>query len=144
MVKSYQTKSRKELLAYCERMGNRRFCAKDIFDYLKEQNISMNSATVYRNLDKLVSDKILLRTKSSQEDSCYYQYAGENSHCHEHLHLQCKKCGRIIHFEDSVMDKLNSFIQKELKMALIPSESLLIGLCDECRKTAGDFKFVLR
>lgn len=133
MSKTYRTKGKEILFAYFEALNGKRFCAKDVMEYLKEKGESMNQATVYRNLDKLSSDGILFKSKQPDDDNTYYQYVGENSHCNEHLHMQCKNCGKVIHLESPKMDIFYKQIHDEMGFELEPVESVLVGVCADCK-----------
>lgn len=133
MGKQYRTKGREILISYFESLGGISFCVKDIMEYLEKSKNSMNQATVYRNIEKLVANNKLIKYKKPNEDICYYQYVGEDNHCHEHLHIQCKKCSKIIHLEDTFMDTFYQYIQKDLSVSLELTESILIGLCEKCK-----------
>lgn len=132
MAKQYHTKGKEILLTYFMGSTGKRFCAKDVIDYLNDCEISMNQATVYRNLEKLTEEGKLLKTKNPSDDTGYYQYVGDGSCCREHLHIQCKVCGKIVHLEGPVMDSFNDYVQNELNFVLEPKESVLIGKCPDC------------
>lgn len=134
MAKQYKTKGKEILYAFFQALGGKRFCAKDIIDYLEAKELSMNQATVYRNLEKLCADGILIKSKQPNDEHCYYQYVGENSHCQEHLHLQCKKCGKIIHLENPGMNIFFQEVQQKYGFLLEPMESVLVGVCAECNQ----------
>ena len=133
MAKQYHTKGKDILFDYFVAHKGKRFCAKDIGDYIEINGLSMNQATIYRNLDKLTNEGVLLKSKNLDDDQSYYQYVGENSCCHEHLHLQCKKCGRIIHLEGEMLSRFYEYICCELDFALETKESVLVGLCADCK-----------
>lgn len=131
-MKQYNTKSKEAIINYIKARKGTRFCAADLMMYLGEQEIEINQATVYRNLEKLTEQGSLLKTKNSADDSCYYQYALPEKHCGEHLHLQCKKCGKVIHLEGEKMDGFYRYVRDELGFCLQHKESVLVGICAEC------------
>lgn len=49
-------------------------------------------------------------------------------HCEEHLHLQCVKCGKIIHLECEFMDEISEHILKDHGLNC----SAKIQFCMEC------------
>ena len=62
-----------------------------------------------------------------------YRLAGDVSRCQRHLHLQCRRCGRIQHMECSFMDEIYRMLEAEYGFALDCETSTLSGLCRECR-----------
>lgn len=117
---------------YIKAKRGTRFCAADLMDYLKAQGLELNQTTVYRNLEKLTAQGNLIRTKNSADDSCFYQYALPEHHCGEHLHLQCKKCGKVIHLDRVRMEEFYGYLEQDLGFCLEHKDSVLVGICREC------------
>ena len=131
-MKQYHTKSKEIILNYIKERNGTRFCAADMLGYLNEQGIEINQATVYRNLEKLTGQGSLLKTKNPADDSCFYQYALPEYHCGEHLHLQCRVCGKIVHLEGEKMSGFYRYVSEELGFKLMHKESVLVGICASC------------
>ena len=55
-------------------------------------------------------------------------------HCEEHLHLQCVKCGKIIHLECEFMDEISEHILKDHGFELQCKNSILYGMCSACQE----------
>ncbi len=137
MKKSYRTKYKEFIMKYLEDHQEHRFCAQDIYETMRQENMSINLATVYRHLDRLIEEGILIKYKTSHDDSSYYQYAGSNRDCSHHLHLQCKNCGKVIHLECEFMDEINRHLKGVHGFLLDCKGSMLVGLCEDCRKKIG-------
>ena len=95
--------------------------------------MNINITTVYRNLDKMTENGVLIKSKNPADESCFYQYAQPDQHCREHLHVQCKKCGKLLHLDGDFMRKFNDYIRAEHGFELDFSDSMMIGLCENCR-----------
>ena len=132
MAKEYHTRGKDILLSYFKNHCDKRFCAKDVMNFLHESEISMNQVTVYRNLEKLTVEGSLIKSKQANDENCYYQYVGDNTRCHNHLHMQCKQCGKIIHLDDEFMHGFNDYIRSNFGFCVEPRESVLMGICSEC------------
>ncbi len=132
MQKGYRTKSREDIIGYIERNKERRFSASDVYQYLKERESTINLTTVYRNLEKLTENKVLMRLGYGRDGSELYQYLIPESGCHEHLHIQCNVCGKVFHAEEDFMESVNAYFMKN-GYDLISGESVLIGICEECK-----------
>lgn len=133
MKKEYRTKYKDSIMDYLKLNKNVRFCAADVFKYMNDKGISINITTVYRNLDKMTENGVLLRSKNPTDECCFYQYTEPESHCEGHLHIQCKKCGRIIHLKGSFMNEFNNYVKLSYGFMLDYKASMIIGLCDNCR-----------
>ena len=134
MPGEYATKSRKYLIEYFKLHSEKMISASQINDYLKENNKPVNLATIYRNLDKLTEDGILLKYKNANEDRTSYQYVGESEKCHNHLHMQCENCGKIIHLDCDFMQNIQKHLLEEHSFSLECSNSVLRGFCKQCKK----------
>ena len=68
----------------------------DIEKYLKTEGIKVNTTTVYRYLDKLCAEHIVIKYPDLNSDKAVFQFAGEEKKCTEHLHLKCIRCGKVV------------------------------------------------
>ena len=135
--RKYHTKCKDLIKQFISEHKSARFSVADLSQYLKAQGADINITTIYRNLDKLTSDGTLIKTKNPGNDFCFYQYAGEESECVGHLHLQCKVCGRIVHLSDKYMSDVYNYLRKEVGFKLDFRSSVLVGVCDHCRIIPG-------
>jgi Fur family ferric uptake transcriptional regulator len=120
------------MLDYLERNRERTVSAGDILAYMTEQNCPVNKTTIYRYLDKLTADNILMKYVADKGEKSGYQLVGNDSGCHEHLHLQCTKCGRVIHMNCEFMEEITKHIEEHHGFKLSCGNSILYGLCDKC------------
>lgn len=134
MGKTYHTKTKDLILEYIQVNKGRRFCAGEIYYYLKGMGKEVNLTTIYRNLDRFEEDQILMKYKTAKNDSATYQYVEPHGKCHEHLHLQCKNCGKIIHLEGPLMETIQEHLNQKHSFQLECPGSVLVGLCGECKK----------
>ena len=65
MGKAYHTKTKDLIIEYIEQNKDRRFRAAQIYAYLLEQGQQVNLTTIYRNLDKLEENKLLMKYKTA-------------------------------------------------------------------------------
>ena len=132
-MRTYQTKSREKILNYLKKNADYSLSAAEVHSYLKQNDETMNLTTVYRNLDKLAELGMLMRVKSADGDCCKYQYISEQRNCSEHLHMQCRECGKLFHLECEFMDDITEHLMRHHGFSLESSGSMLSGLCQECR-----------
>jgi Fur family ferric uptake transcriptional regulator len=101
--------------------------ADDVVERVRDQLRHVNPSTVYRTLDLLVDEGLLLRTDLGS-DRAHYELARE----HAHHHLVCERCGAITHFHDDVLGDLVKRIKKHSGYTLGDAEITLFGLCRTC------------
>ena len=117
------TIQRKIILDAVAHAGHAR--VKDIQEYVYSFGYSMSLATIYRNLDALVQEKMLTRISINLKDN-YYEI-GEQS---PHSHFVCEKCHNII---DIPMDS-ESHIDYVDGNKVLTINTIYYGICKECLK----------
>lgn len=129
----YKTKNRILILEYLMKEKEHTISIADIYDYLKEQGKEVNISTIYRYLDKLVARGQVMKYQQEDGKKAVFQYVEEDS-CHEHLHMQCVKCGRMIHLNCEFMKEISEHMEQHHHFRLQCQNSILYGICKECEK----------
>lgn len=140
MAREYRTKYRDWIKNYFETHPDVRIRARDVYDGMKAEGLPVNLATVYRNLDHLENENILRGHKTAGEDEKFYQYMRPRMDCQSHLHLLCSRCGRIIHLNCGFMNEISEHLMKEHGFELDCGQSMLVGLCSDCRRELEEQK----
>lgn len=133
MAREYHSRYKTWIRTFFSTHQNRRFNASSIQKLMQDSGFGINLATVYRNLDRLVEEQVLSRQKTPEEHENYYQYLSPELSCNQHLHLVCRKCGRVIHLNCDFMETLRSHLLASHGFTIDCRESMLVGLCDQCR-----------
>ncbi|MGN0484472.1 MAG: Fur family transcriptional regulator [Lachnospiraceae bacterium] len=135
MAKSYQTKGKAAIRAFLQEQQENGKTAAEVHAHLQRAGMEVNLTTVYRNLERMTADGILLKYKSAEADSFIYQYAKEHGNCGAHLHMQCKRCGKIFHLECKFMEEIASHLWRHHGFQVECDGSVLNGVCKDCRET---------
>lgn len=106
--------------------------AEQIAEGVHERMPQVNASTVYRNLDVLVADGLVLRTDLGESRAFF-----EPSHEHAHHHLVCEHCGRVDHVHDDVLTDVASRIRGQSGFEIGGREVTLFGLCRACAEAAA-------
>ncbi len=130
----YKTKGRQLILSYLEETKERTVSVSEIQQFMEQQGNPVNVSTIYRNLDVLVAQGQVMKFVSDKGDKSTYRYIEPEHNCHKHLHIQCVKCGKVIHLECSFMDTIEEHILKDYGISLLCENSILYGICEECKK----------
>lgn len=134
MPKEYKTKFKDSIMSYLQENQEQGITANDIYVHMQEKGEQVNLTTVYRNLEKLAERGLLMKYKTAGQGCCQYQYAGLHARCQEHIHMQCRSCGKILHLGCSFMEEISAHLLEHHQFLLECNGSLLTGLCEECRK----------
>ena len=112
---------------------NRHLSSEEIYDLVRENCPEIGLATVYRTMQLL--DEIWVISKLNLDDGCIrYEIDLNKSECHNHHHLICKTCGKIIEVEDDLMDSVEKEIQSAYKFKILDHDVKFYGLCEDCNK----------
>ena len=105
--------------------------ADDIFDALRAKGESIGRTTVYRQLERLVSEGYARRTSTDRGTGCYSYTDGQ---CKEHHHLICTACGKLEHLSCDHVEELFSHIKATHGFIIDTSRTTLYGLCAACAR----------
>lgn len=131
----YSTEKRTKILEYLKIQSDKSVSIKEIEDYLRtEKNMSISVSTIYRYLDKLALDGVVLKHYNEDSNVSTYQYGKPNLACHNHLHMKCSNCGKIYHMDCEFMNELKNHIYEHHSFLLECKKSMLYGICDKCQK----------
>ena len=104
--------------------------ADDVHKMLQEKNEKVGIATVYRTLSML--EKLGFINGIYLDDGCSrYQFLGSREK-HEHHHLICEKCGKVIDMQDDLLDLLEKQVSAKYGFLVKNHKVKLYGICSEC------------
>ena len=132
---NYKTKWRDEVLKYFQTVAVEHVTAADVYEYFREKGCTIGMATVYRQLDHLVSEGTLNKyTIEAGSPSCY-EYAGELAEdavctC---FHCKCEVCGKLIHLHCNELREIQDHLQEHHNFVLNPLRTVFYGRCEDCR-----------
>ncbi len=103
----------------------------DIFDMVKEDYPEIGIATVYRTLQ--LFDKIDIVQKVDFDDgfSRYELCTGKDEH--NHHHLICVKCGKVMEVKLDLLETLEDEIEKNGKFKILDHNVKFYGHCSDCQ-----------
>ncbi|WP_077338384.1 ferric iron uptake transcriptional regulator [Pseudocolwellia agarivorans] len=124
------TLPRVKILSILQDPANQHISAEDVYKILLEQHEEIGLATVYRVLNQFDDAGIVSRHHFEGGKSVF-----ELSHKKHHDHLVCLKCGKVVEFEDDMIEQRQLDISKEHNIKLTNHSLYLYGECndvDEC------------
>lgn len=130
---SYETKQSRLVNDFFKASPDRHFSAEDVYFSLVSSGNKIGRTTVYRQLDRLVEANKVRKFSAGDKEACCYQY-NNSDHCHNHYHLKCSGCGRLIHTECDFLDKLSKHIFDDHQFTIDGSKTVLYGICNSCAK----------
>lgn len=134
---SYKTKQRDQILDCLIKNKDRHITADEIRLTLNEEKSLVGKTTVYRYLDKLVSQGIVRKYLVEGGKSACYQFMERNNVCNNHFHLKCVDCGELFHLECNYLGELDSHIRDHHDFHVDNSKTVLYGQCGSCAGKSG-------
>ena len=129
---TYNTGKRERILAYLKENKNNSYSLEEIISAVTD---GTGKSTVYRLVSELVGDGDIKRLSDGRTRHCTYQFVGREE-CHEHLHLKCNGCGRLMHLDD----KLSHQLERTVLLAggfRLEEGTMLFGTCRDCAEVKG-------
>ena len=130
-MKSHRTRSQTQVLELLKQLEDA-VSAQDLYVQLRQHQISMGLATVYRALDSLkLEGSVQVRTLSSGES--LYSLAKEDTH-----HLTCVRCGSSSVMDECPVHGLESHLTESHRFQIFYHTLEFFGLCEQCQLTEED------
>jgi len=96
-----------------------------LYEEVKNKFSSISLATIYKNINSMISNTLLLEVKIPNEKSVY-EIVKE-----QHSHLVCKNCGEVIDIKIDTTRIVDS-ISQDYKFSIEKSDLVFSGSCESC------------
>ncbi len=126
-VKQYRSSRQRERLLALLRSTNTHPTASWLYDRLKTEFPNLSLGTVYRNLSILIEQGLV---KKIDAGSTFDRFEAKTT---PHDHLICKKCGKIIDFEQRFFPEINDEISRSVDFYIESHRIDFFGTCSDCR-----------
>lgn len=127
-IVSYPLTAQRRLLLQLIRNTGGHIDAKELYRRASSTDESISLATVYRSL-RLFQELGLVEERRLGQSSHHY----EIRHPAEHQHFVCRDCGKVIEFQNPLIDQLVGTVQTEHGFSVTKTEFYLEGYCHECQ-----------
>lgn len=122
------TKQRDQIVETFFSLDKRHVKIEELLSHARKKNPKIGYATVYRTLLLLVDAGLAHQQQfgkgKSQFELCRKQH---------HDHLICTKCGKIIEFQNNIIEELQTRIANKHDFDLSGHKMELYGLCSDCK-----------
>ena len=102
--------------------------AEKIYDILRGPESEIGLATVYRSLE-LLSDLGILQKMEFGDGCSRYEVNTTDPSQHHHHHLICTSCGKVLEFEDDLLDDLEHDIMEKSQFNILDHQVKFFGFC---------------
>lgn len=132
--KGYKTTApRKILLDFLDKENNKHLSCDEIYDRISKDHPNIGIATVYRNIQ--LFEELNITTKLTLDDGIgRYELSNLDDKTHQHHHLVCISCNKLIEVKEDLLGVLEKEIENEHNFEIVDHDLKFYGFCDECRK----------
>lgn len=120
------TKAREDIIRVLCEVDH--FTVDELVKKLKEIKKDVNVATVYNNINFLVSEGIVNEFNFNNKNSVYELNIGL------HAHLVCIDCNTVTNIEIPTFIKIKEMVENDLGFQIIDAKLDIYGHCLDCRK----------
>ena len=122
------------VLAVIENHPHEHLSAEEIYDELRQdKTVNIGLATVYRSLD-LLTELGVLTTIELNGVNRYEVNSTTPESPHQHHHLICLRCGKVMEFHSQMTAPLEQEIQTKTGFRIKDHQLKFFGYCEECQK----------
>lgn len=119
------TPQRELILRAVETLGHA--TPDEVLAKVREQSSAVNVSTVYRTLEVLEELGLIRHAHLSDRAPTYHSVTG-----HEHFHLVCRNCHRIVSVDPDVLEPLNDRLQELHGFVVDVGHLTIFGRCGSC------------
>ena len=121
------TPQRELILAAVEKLGHA--TPDEVLVEVRKQSSAVNISTVYRTLEVLEELGLVRHAHLSDRAPTYHSVGG-----HEHFHLVCRNCHRVISVDPTVLEPLLARLRDDHGFSADVGHLTVFGACVECRE----------
>jgi Fur family ferric uptake transcriptional regulator len=103
--------------------------AREILDVIRPRLPAVNSSTVYRALDRLVTAAKISVSDMGQGAAVYEQVQS-----HPHHHLVCQNCGKIEYLDGEIVEDFLQQISQNSAYQITTNHLVIFGICSICQQ----------
>ncbi|NPA58369.1 MAG: transcriptional repressor [Aquificae bacterium] len=122
-----KTKQREAILKVLEQ-AEYPINAEQIFMELKNKGIDISLSTVYRNLEMLTKEGLVVKSYMMNEDKARFALPDKKNY------LVCEKCGKIVIIDNCPFDKFKEELIEVHGFDITGHSIEVYGICPECQK----------
>jgi Fur family ferric uptake transcriptional regulator len=120
------TPQRELILAAVERLGHA--TPDEVLAAVREHSSAVNVSTVYRTLEVLEELGLVRHAHLSDRSPTYHSVTD-----HEHFHLVCRNCQRVISVDPDVLTSLQDTLAADHGFDVDVGHLTVFGRCSACR-----------
>jgi Fur family ferric uptake transcriptional regulator len=126
------TPQRRFILEIILETEGRHLSVEEIYELVKYRCPDIGLATVYRTMQMF--EEVGLVYKHNFDDGRSRYELNHHNEYHQHHHLICVGCKKVIEVEEDLLEQLESSIEKKYNFKINNHNVKFFGYCEKCRK----------
>jgi Fur family ferric uptake transcriptional regulator len=127
--KGHRITPQREMILETLLASSEHITAEEILTAVQTRTQAMNIATVYRTIDLLFKEGMITRVDLGSERIAYAPVQHG-----PHVHLVCRRCGRVIEAASDVLGTMGDTIGQRYGFHVDLEHIALFGLCPGCQQ----------
>lgn len=128
----YKTKSGNAIISYLETVKDSYVTAAQIVRHLQAELGAVSRPTVYRQLEKMVSEGMVRKYFFDGSSVACFQYVDPNGQEQDLYHLKCEVCNNVFDFECDEVTDISRHISQAHAFQVNDSKTVFYGKCEMC------------
>ena len=125
------TAPRKVILNFLGKGVNKHLSCDEIHRMISIEHPEVGIATVYRNMQ--LFEDLKIGTRLTLDDGvARYELSALDDDSHQHHHLVCLSCGKLIELKVDLLGNLERQIEEEQEFIISDHDLKFFGYCKEC------------
>lgn len=125
------TTQRKAILNVMMEYKDEHLSCDELYGLVGEEHPDLGIATVYRTLQ--LYEKLGIVYRLNFDDGCSRYELISDSKEHQHHHLICLGCGKVIEVKLDLLDALEDEIEKDEHFTIVDHNVKFYGYCSDCK-----------
>ena len=128
----YHTRQREMIVACLKEHRTQHVTVDSIMACLKAQGAAVGQTTVYRNLERLIREGLVMKYAGAEGQAACFQFVDCDCDSAVHYHLVCRDCGQMIHLQCEYLDELTAHVLEHHQFSIDRYKTVIYGLCNRC------------
>ena len=133
MPSSRLTKQKQEFRRFLEVNRDKEMTVSEMSELMKASGSDIGIATVYRAVNRLEKEGLLIKTVNGATGKAVYRYSGTGETVRSSHRVFCTCCGRTVDLSYKFTDKLEKNISDITGFSISDHQILFYGLCPDCK-----------
>ena len=124
------TPQRRAVLDTIIKNEGKHLTVEELYDLVKNECPEIGLATVYRTV--LLLEELNVVCRLDLNDGCSRYELVHEDESHQHHHLICTNCGKVIEVQGDLLESLEHIVQEKYNFQVKNHSVKFYGICSDC------------